>query len=606
MGTSAFDPVALADVRSVRNKIDMAGVTADVFAVGDVIRYDPQDDKYLLAQANNETNAAFVGVIESISANDVTVVYSGEISLPDSLMSTIAGYTGAQVFYLSDTQKGKLTATAPSSPASVIKPVIITTGTVDDSSPTLGTIDGIVVNSQGMRISGDSSVDLSDIQPVGSVLAFAGNTGDIPTGWDICDGGLLSTTTYADLFTALDSGSIYGFTQQISMQKTSGDSVTQNILVGSYFFISKVGMNGNFKCTFLSGTVSASNITTAEVLVEPLTSNNDYHGDELAQNDEGRIYRQDGVALNSFYKVSSAANPKIGFRKPDMRARFLLGSSKGITGSESTAFSTYDLGKIGGEETHALLLSEMPIHSHPISLTATLSGNVSVSHNLSTSTAGQHNHQQLYNQTGIDLDFGGGDSCVRIGNASSALNDGTHSHSVTGTISVSTNNLTPSVSGTVQNSGENIPHNNVPQYMVVYWIIKTRKDSYAKIYKLGPSGGGAIVAKNTAKRWARSSSGAGCTVDIGYGTWGVSYASKGNYLFSHDMLSDLGTADQTKYIIEATVTKNGSGLTQMFVANPYSHGGLTFGVQVYDIIGATHSDNFQYLNIVVYGGGTAI
>ena len=52
--------------------------------------------------------------------------------------------------------------------------------------------------------------------------------------------------------------------------------------------------------------------------------------------------------------------------------------------------------------------------------------------------------------------------------------------------------------------------------------------------------------------------------------------------------------------------KSGSGLTQMFVANSYAYGGYTFGVQVYDIIGATHSDNFQYLNVTVYGGGTAI
>ena len=89
MGSSAFDPVALADVRSVKNKIDMAGITSDVFTVGDVIRYDASTDTFLRAMANNETNANFVGVIESVDSTNFVVVYSGEISLPDSLMSTI-------------------------------------------------------------------------------------------------------------------------------------------------------------------------------------------------------------------------------------------------------------------------------------------------------------------------------------------------------------------------------------------------------------------------------------------------------------------------------------------------------------------------------------
>ena len=69
MGYSAFDPVALADIRSVKNKIDVSGITSDVLAVGDVIRYDPESDTYMRAQANNDVNANFIGVIESIDGN---------------------------------------------------------------------------------------------------------------------------------------------------------------------------------------------------------------------------------------------------------------------------------------------------------------------------------------------------------------------------------------------------------------------------------------------------------------------------------------------------------------------------------------------------------
>ena len=66
------------------------------------------------------------------------------------------------------------------------------------------------------------------------------------------------------------------------------------------------------------------------------------------------------------------------------------------------------------------------------------------------------------------------------------------------------------------------------------------------------------------------------------------------------------TADQDKYIVEATIVKNGSGATQMFLANPYDLQGLTFGVRIYDVMGATFSDQFKYLSLTVYGGGTAL
>jgi hypothetical protein len=54
MGSSAFDPVALADTRTVKNKITHAGLTGDVLSVGDVVRWDPTTDLYMLAKANSQ------------------------------------------------------------------------------------------------------------------------------------------------------------------------------------------------------------------------------------------------------------------------------------------------------------------------------------------------------------------------------------------------------------------------------------------------------------------------------------------------------------------------------------------------------------------------
>jgi microcystin-dependent protein len=631
MGSSAFEPIGLADTRTVKNKITHGGITGDVLSVGDVIRYDPSTDVYVLAKADSTPNSNFVGVIESIDATDFTLVYSGEISLPDSVMSLISGYTGSQVFYLSDTNAGKLTTTAPSNPGSVIKPVIITTGTVIDSG---GSVDGVVVNSIGSSISGDSTVDLSDIQPVGSILAFAGLTSDIPNGWDICDGGFLGVTAYADLYSALNDGNIYGFIQNATLNRTSGSGYfTNDNIVNSKFIVSRPGVDGSIECTLLSGTVNGdgTQITNVNMFVNPQyidgASEGSYHNSQINNGDSGRGY-VDGIPLNAIYSVASPT--KTQFKKPDLRARFIVGDSKGITGLESSAFNSYTIGNFGGEESHVLTVGEMPVHTHGSSYTSLLSGVVGVTFDLRTDTSGSHRHRLV-----ADAEFAVQDAAslgpllatarlhrktISGSNYAYALsgqntNDavlaessaaGSHSHIVNGTISVSANSLTQEITGTIQNSGGNLGHNNVPQHMVAIWIIKTRKDSYAKILRLGPSGGGAVIAKNTAKRWARASSGAGCTVDISYGTWGVSRVGTGDYQFTHDLISELGTADSSKYIVEAAVVKNGSGATQMFVANPYSLGGVTFGVRVYDVMGATFSDYFQYLNLTLYGGGTAV
>jgi microcystin-dependent protein len=44
--------------------------------------------------------------------------------------------------------------------------------------------------------------------PLGSVTMWAGDSGDVPTGWDLCDGSAISRSTYSDLYTLL--GTTFG------------------------------------------------------------------------------------------------------------------------------------------------------------------------------------------------------------------------------------------------------------------------------------------------------------------------------------------------------------------------------------------------------------
>lgn len=646
MGTSAFDPVVLADVRSVKNKIDVAGVTGDVLSVGDVIRYEPDSDTYVRAIADSSTNANFMGVIESITGTEIVVVYSGEISLPNTLFSSFSGYTAAEVFYLSDTTEGELTPIAPTNPGSVIKPVLLVTGTLTGSD---GDVDAVVINTLGQSIVGDSTVDLSEVQPVGSISAFAGGTADIPSGWDICDGGFLSISTYADLYDALNDGKIYGFIQNISMSVVANSGtgrIKQDELIGSKFYIFPTGQASAFECTFLSGTVGTDVITNADVFVNPIYANGadvgTYHNAQIQVNDQSRITRSTGTVVNCIYKVT--AQSKTQFKKPDLRSRLLIGDSRGITGLENSAFDSYLLGKNYGEEYHTLTTAEIPTHNHTLSgLTAAISGSITATHNLTTSSAGTHRHtfskskltttseginevvsQSLYVGPIADLTDGGDynagtsnsfqESPQNVASDASEypisyfeMNDaGAHTHNINGSISISTNNLTPLISGSIANVGGNLEHNNVPQSSAVIWIIKTRKDGIAKILRLGPSGGGAVIAKNTPKRWVRATSGVGCTVDASYGNFTVSRLSQGNYQFTHDMVNELGITAQDKYIVEVSVTSGLSADNSIFLANAFNLQGMTLGISVYDVLGTTHSDDFQYLNVVLYGGGTAL
>ena len=54
------------------------------------------------------------------------------------------------------------------------------------------------------------------------------------------------------------------------------------------------------------------------------------------------------------------------FVTPDLRGRFLVGASDGTSSTSlSAAYASYNVGDFGGEEVHLLTVDEMPKHTHP-------------------------------------------------------------------------------------------------------------------------------------------------------------------------------------------------------------------------------------------------
>lgn len=95
--------------------------TSHGFAVGDVIRHNGTD--FVKAQANSVANAEAIGIVDTVTdANTFTFTIAGYIS-------GLSGLTAGEVYFLSASTAGALTATAPTTDGQVVKPMLIATST---------------------------------------------------------------------------------------------------------------------------------------------------------------------------------------------------------------------------------------------------------------------------------------------------------------------------------------------------------------------------------------------------------------------------------------------------------------------------------------------
>ena len=222
------------------------------FSAGSVIRYVQQADgvtgNFALAQADGGVTAEAVGIVESVDAagNEFTVIYGGEINTANfiSVNSTL-GVTGSDVWFLDPDVLGGLTDTAPTNSGDIIKPILtLVSGSLDDR--------GLVTNYIGTHIGGENTVSLDSVHPVGEIIAFAGNTSDVPTGWQLCDGSTLDVTgDYATYYSRV--GTKYGYQAELEIVDRGhngfgGKTASQEISSTGWFLCSFCGNNRNNSC----------------------------------------------------------------------------------------------------------------------------------------------------------------------------------------------------------------------------------------------------------------------------------------------------------------------------------------------------------------------
>ena len=151
-----------------------AGLTA-----GDVIRYDPGDLSYKKSKANTDENAEVVGVIESGSPGQYTIIVSGSINYPQARLDAIVdgGPDGKKdILFLDDAVAGGLTGSINvGEGVKIVKPVV-------QVAPH-GQYNAVVVNYIGYKTGTQPTTEGMPSPPTGSVVFApegAGNNVYIP------------------------------------------------------------------------------------------------------------------------------------------------------------------------------------------------------------------------------------------------------------------------------------------------------------------------------------------------------------------------------------------------------------------------------------------
>jgi hypothetical protein len=335
------------------------------FIDGDVVRFDPADSTWKLAQANTAENSEVVGVVSNAQAGSFKITYAGYINL--SRYAAIS----SPVLFLDSSVAGGLTGSPPSAIGTVVKPVL---------TRSTGTSGFIVMNYLGTQIGGSSTVSIEEIQPVGTIMPYAAE-GTVPDTWLECDGASYGVTQYPELYTALlsttgDAAPKYGYVATLT-----GTNVSAALAVGDYIqYKASAGAFTGTGSPFAGAATNASLLaivlsvtsTSAVVQVIPAYSSTtkNFTINNTVFGGGGFVGTETGTGNYRAYSTSSAfkgvsltitSTAITHFNTPDLRGRFPLGVNTSALpssgdletdGTNNSAISgIYSLGSEGGQES---------------------------------------------------------------------------------------------------------------------------------------------------------------------------------------------------------------------------------------------------------------
>jgi len=431
MGSSLILQGGAAVAKTLKESITQLG---HGFSVGDVIRWDPSaapQPRYIKAQADTAINAEVAGVVNQVDdPNNFQVTYHGYIEL-----AGLAGIS-APVMFLSSTVGGSLEASPPSAMGTVIKP-ILTKNTTGSGY--------LVMNYLGTQIGGSSTIAVDEIQPVGTIMPYAGSV--IPDTWLNCNGSSYSVAEYPELYSKIrnptgDRAPLYGYiaviTGNFSGSSEIGDIVQYKSNTNAWTG-DAVSSNAELVGDVISQTASTItvkvryNYSSGKFLYPNKTFGTGTRRSTGNENTEYRVYTNAGVVrTNSGVNITAASISH--FNTPDLRGRFTLGYNSSTIAELETdtanisGIGGYTLGVFGGEEAHTITQAEMPAHFH----------------------------DQFFNSTPtLAAGAQGQQDAAQGANSAAGVTTGT--------------------------TGGNQPHNNMPPYLAVQYIIKAKPYTRAAI-----------------------------------------------------------------------------------------------------------------------------
>jgi hypothetical protein len=325
-------------------------------AVGNAIRYNAVTSRWEKALADTAANAEVAGVVSEILDNDTfTVVYQGWIDLP-----AFSGISHPALF-LSSTTAGGLTFSPPSTIGSVVKPVAVRSSSGQGH---------LVVNYLGTQIGGSSTVSIDQIQPVGTIMPYAGTT--IPDTWLECDGVSYAISDYTDLYNRLlydtaPRAPMYGHVVEI--QFSGGSSTWHGVVqVNDIVLINNSAAAPTTTAFDMIGRVltktapsmAGSVGLTVQILPKYDNSTKTLTVPNRVVANANAVVAYDTITFSNARAGSGTVNTVnvTRFNVPDLRSRFVLGRNANAIGEIennttdfSSSLSAYSQGAFGGQES---------------------------------------------------------------------------------------------------------------------------------------------------------------------------------------------------------------------------------------------------------------
>lgn len=176
-----------------------AVTASNSFTIGQVIAFNGTN--YVLAEADNVTDAEVVGIIQTATSSAFTFIASG------FLLWTSHGFTTGQVLFLSPTVAGGLQNSAPVTVGQVSKPIGIALDSnnlriFDYRAISVGADNTAKNSSQYLTLALDTNLTNSRVLTAGSGLAFTdgGAEGNLTISLDVNDLGAAGTLGESDTF----------------------------------------------------------------------------------------------------------------------------------------------------------------------------------------------------------------------------------------------------------------------------------------------------------------------------------------------------------------------------------------------------------------------